>query len=110
MSTTTVPPRDKTKHEYSIVPIKDGAHQGYQRVHVGQYALAAPGQGRAAVAARDLLADHDEYERVHIYHTYPSAGPVDRYVGFVDRDSLKALTTEGEPVTSGQNIPIHRPA
>jgi len=73
--------RDPSKHEYSIVPIISGMHKWGQRQIVGSYTTEAAGEKRAVALAINMLRDNSEIERFHIYHSHPSPGPMDRYVG-----------------------------
>lgn len=78
---------DDTKHLYRIVPIEDGAHQWHRRIDVGRYVHPSTGEDRAVTAAQGMLRDSPDVERVHVYHTHPGHGPMDRYVGAVSRGS-----------------------
>jgi hypothetical protein len=78
--------RDPEKHTYSIVPIIMGAHRYKRRVIVGNYRREATGERRAFEAASKMLNEMEHVQRVHVYHTHPSPGPVDRYIGQVHRD------------------------
>jgi hypothetical protein len=85
-TTTRVPERDDTKYEYSIVPIINGAHRWGQRLFVGNYINAgATGEKRCVHDATALMESRAEVERVHVYLSHPSPGPMDRYAGRILR-------------------------
>jgi hypothetical protein len=83
-TTTRVPVRDPSKHEYLIVPIVDGAHRWPMR-SVAQVVRETTGERKAVEAAQAMMAERLEVERVHVYHSHPSPGPMSRYIGIVAR-------------------------
>jgi hypothetical protein len=88
MMTTQAPARDASKHEYSIVPMVNGAHEHNDRRYVGQWKREATGEARAVGAAIELMGERPDVDQVRIYHTHPSPGPVQRYVGAVNRSDM----------------------
>jgi hypothetical protein len=82
---TRAPERDWTKHRYELVPIVDNQHR-YPHIVVGDYVRTATGEHRAIMLAGALMADHDQVERMHVYHSHPSPGPMRRYAGRILRD------------------------
>jgi hypothetical protein len=67
--------RNTQKHEYEIQASQTGG-----MVFVGNRESTAVHQ------ANEVLAEHLEFDSVRLYHTYPSPGPVRRYVGIIKRD------------------------
>ena len=76
--------RDPSKHEYSLVAIVAGAHRYPARI-VGQWTREQTGEQRSLDAALEMLAEDTTVERVHVYHSHPSPGPVGRFLGVVTR-------------------------
>lgn len=66
--------RNPLKHEYEIQ--MDG----------GPIVFAGNREDTAVHKANEALADHLEADYVRLYHTYPSPGPMRRYVGIIKRD------------------------
>lgn len=76
------PERDWTKHRYEICPIIEGQYLSHRIV--GDYARESTGEDRAIKAANEMMDGNDEIDRVHVYHSYPSPGPMRRFVGRVN--------------------------
>lgn len=66
--------RNTTKHEFEIEVENRGM------------IFAGNRESTAINNAQEALAEHLEIDCVRMYHTYPSPGPVRRYVGIVKRD------------------------
>jgi hypothetical protein len=74
----TVHERNKDKHEYEI---QRGSSQTGGMVFAGNREDTAV---RLAVEALDV----NQENHFRLYHTYPSPGPVRRYVGTITRDGV----------------------
>jgi hypothetical protein len=87
MMKTAVPERVATLHEYNIVPMVGATHE-YPYRYVGQWKRESTGLARAVGAAIRLMGERPDVDQVRIYHSYPSPGPVRRYVGAVNRHDM----------------------
>ena len=76
--------RDETKHEYNIVPIIDGVHMWPKRI-IGSFVRITTGERKSLERAMQMMEARDDVQAVHIYHTHPFHGPMDRYIGLVMR-------------------------
>lgn len=83
MSTTKEKERDWTKHRYELCPIIEGQYLNHRIV--GDYAHESTGEDRAVKAAREMMDDNEDIQRVHVYHSHPSPGPMRRFVGRINR-------------------------
>lgn len=86
---TQDPERDWTKHRYELCPIIEGQYLGHQIV--GDYARESTGEDRSIKAAIEMMDDNEDIERVHVYHSHPSPGPVRRFVGRINRGETVIL-------------------
>lgn len=71
--------RNPAKHEYEI---ERGS------THTGGMVFVGNTEKTAVHRANEVLAEHLEESCVRLYHTYPSPGPMRRYVGIVKRDGV----------------------
>lgn len=73
-------------HEYEVTP----------KNQVGPHVFAGRSEQSAVLEATAMMTDpnHDAHHvfgtetHLRLYHTYPDAGPVRRYVGMIDRDGV----------------------
>ena len=77
------PERDWTKHRYELCPIIEGQFLGHQIV--GDYVHEATGENKSVQAAIKMMDGNEDIVRVHVYHSYPSPGPMRRFVGRINR-------------------------
>ena len=68
--------RNSAKHEYEV----ERGTMGTVMVFVGNR------EQTAIAGAVAILSGHPDEKSVRLYHSYPSPGPLRRYVGTVDRD------------------------
>jgi hypothetical protein len=79
--------RNPAKHEFEV---QSGSSHASAMLFVGNR------EGTAVRKAAELLADREQADQyglagethVRLYHTYPSPGPVRRYVGVIKRDGV----------------------
>lgn len=72
--------RNAAKHEYEI--------EMAVGERCGGMVFAGNRESTAVQRANEVLAEHLEATCVRLYHSYPSPGPMRRYVGIVKRDGL----------------------
>jgi hypothetical protein len=85
MPGTDVFDHDDTKHLYELLVEQDGQER-YPFI-IDAETRTESGLSRSVGSATKLLAEHPEFDRVKVYHTYPSPGPQRRYAGVVTRDN-----------------------
>jgi hypothetical protein len=77
--TSTRHTRNITKHEYEI-------QRGSS--HLGAHIFVGNVEKTAVAAATALLQTNPDQDHFRLYHTYPSPGPLRRYVGVIKADGL----------------------
>jgi hypothetical protein len=78
---------DADKHLYELLPANErGRHDGYRWLLAGRSKNATAALQSAKTRADSFLDEFPDVARLHVYHTYPSPGPVRRFVGWYTRE------------------------